>query len=189
MIILLDVDGVLLDFVTPFLEPFGAEPSQLNWKRLDELVPWSEACRRADAPGFHDKMQWYDGARDFVESLRRIPGAALIALTAPWDGSKTWIDERVKKLKPAGFRRDDVIFCPQRLKQFVRGDVLIEDTLSTAINWGKAGPGTPIVIPRHWNTGALALPAKGTNVVYAGDKSTFNVYDRALSIIDQAGMF
>jgi 5'(3')-deoxyribonucleotidase len=134
-VIAVDVDGVLADFVGG-LAAYGAELSP------EDVTTWDlrkclshDQYRAADVvmhmPGFALLLKPYDGAAEFLATLRAIPGARVVALTAPLTRSLTWMGERMQWLTGMGFDPHDVVFCAGDLKGRFAADVLIEDRPDT----------------------------------------------------------
>lgn len=82
-------------------------------------------------------------------------------LTAAVGDSFYWINERKAWLKDYyGVDQEHIIFCPGTEKQFVFGDILIEDRLDTCVQWvarwsvqTKFLNSKAILIDRPWNQG------------------------------------
>lgn len=172
--ILIDVDGVLLDFVGACCDRLDRDKKEvfnrLRYERLDEVFHnWESLSAVVSRIDFHDRMHWLKDARGMLDNLRG-QGHKLVALTAPWVSSPTWCHDRIKKLEPAGFSPKEIIFCPQGQKKFVDGDVLIEDTLQTAIDWrvmrAEGGNELAIVVEQPWNERHRHKLAREFNVVH-----------------------
>lgn len=105
----LDCDGVLADFVSLWLEHYNAYPPTDQWPRmeaedihtwdLDEYMRgepvrqetiWKDIC----AEGIHRRLKPYPGAVEAVASIKAIPHVELNVVTAPMRHSKTWVYER-----------------------------------------------------------------------------------------------
>ena len=174
MRILVDVDGVLLDFVGACCSRLGRKRDEvfdrLRYESLDEVFrEWSDLSFVVEKPNFHDQLSWLKDSRKMLEDLRE-QGHQLIALTAPWVSSPTWCHDRIAKLEPAGFSPKEIIFCPQGQKKFVDGDVLIEDTLHTAIDWrgmrAEGGEELSIVVEQPWNERHRHKLEREVNVIH-----------------------
>ena len=161
MIILLDVDGVLADFVgcartwvnechgvyfndeqvtdynlmTSFGLP-GGWPSFIGW------LSKRRACLDIDP---------YDGAEEFVDDLRKL--GRVVAVTTPFVGVSHWeADRRTWLEENFGFDQKDLVFCKD--KSLVCGDVLIEDKPENCVAWNAAHNGLTILFDRPWNRSA-----------------------------------
>lgn len=148
--ILIDVDGVLADLV-------GALCSRLSWKATEENITtynFGECLSPEDAgifeatmaePGFAASLPWYEGAKDMLAQMHK--EGDVVILTKPFHKSKTWVYDRNQWLK--GYA-DKIIHTGH--KEYVSGDVLIEDSVENARKWQAAHPrGQVILIPRPWN--------------------------------------
>lgn len=160
-VILLDVDGVIGDFVgmiCPILNRRFAnhrtEADFTHWDLRETLSPaeskyLNEALQQE---GIATVMQWYPGAKEFVEELKSI--GTVLALTAPYQSSKTWPYERQQWL-----RREfglPMLSVPGEHKYLVGGDFLIEDKLITVQQWQDANiRGQAFLLDRPWNTTCL----------------------------------
>lgn len=154
--ILCDVDGVLVDFVQGLCSAlaghglFYRPQDFLHWDLRETL---SHEAQRAvlqvlTSPGFCQGLEWYEGARDFLDELQREGEVYLV--TAPYDGSETW--ERERKAAMAPFPRSKVLPVPGEHKRVVRGDVFIEDHPKTAHDWlEEHEEGIALLIDRPWN--------------------------------------
>jgi len=152
--ILLDVDGVLADFVTPAAKWARRNGHRNayhdNCTKWDVLESWGlqafqpqfdQFCSRK---GFCKSLPVYPGAVEFVEQLRRL--GEVIVVTSPLSCSPYWCHERTIWLaEHFGFRSKDVIFAKR--KELVCGDVLIDDgphNLETFANFR-------LLLDRPWN--------------------------------------
>lgn len=153
-VILLDVDGVLADFVGGLcraLAPHGHDvlPEDVRAWDLTQALPAPAArCvpKILSNPGFASGLAWYHGAREFLAECRD-PWI----VTAPYTKSATWVSERLAWLVPA-VSPHRVIFADGRAKPRVHGDVLIEDNAETAHAWAARHPeGLALVLARPWN--------------------------------------
>lgn len=157
MRVLLDVDGVLADFVGGLCRDLTARgfprtPDDIRHWELRDTLPANELreCHEIMAtPGFCHGLPWYEGARDFVRTVR--DEHELHILTAPFDGSETWMRERVAWLAN-DVPRDRVHFMSGKWKHLVAGDVLVEDHPLNAAAWLDANPrGIAALVDRPWN--------------------------------------
>ena len=74
---------------------------------------------------------------EWLEARRR-EGHKLVAVTAPWQNSSCWHRCRVEALRKLGFHENEMIFACGGQKQYVDGDLLIEDRVDTLLQWGTA---------------------------------------------------
>lgn len=155
MIVLLDCDGVLADFVEGLCSELASRGFQ---RRPEEILHWDlslslelEELRAAhdimSTPGFCHSLSWYRGAREFVS---RLP-AEVHVLTAPFRNGATWMHERMSWLA-GSVAADRVHFVAGKYKHLVRGNVLVEDHPQNAVEWLDAHPsGVAVLIDRPWN--------------------------------------
>lgn len=158
MRVLTDCDGVLADFVGGLCRDLTTrgfprtEKDITSWE-LRHSLPEEEqraSMQIMAVPGFCHGLAWYEGARDFLRKLAA--ETELHVLTAPFEGSETWMAER-KAWLASDVPRDQVHFISGKWKHLVQGDVLIEDHPGNAVAWLDANPlGVAILIDRPWNS-------------------------------------
>jgi 5'(3')-deoxyribonucleotidase len=144
--ILLDVDGVLADFLGVFLkiasdacERTFTKEDVTDWN-LFKILPEDRrdlikgvTCEK----GFCEKLPIIEGSHDGLKVLRNF--GDVYAVTSPWDDSESWCHERTKWLaKHLDFNPRDVIYAHK--KSLVKGDVLIDDNASTVFEWVAKNP-------------------------------------------------
>lgn len=154
--ILLDVDGVLADFVSAACDVL----SRLTGRelRVDQLDQWDimkalgvpkiiedEAYRWFSAEGFCYSLKPYVGAREMVAELQT--WADLYAVTAPLDGPH-WAFERENWLE-AHFNIPRRRVVSARDKSIVVGDALVDDKLSNLVEWRTRQSGMAV----FWRNG------------------------------------
>jgi hypothetical protein len=149
--ILLDVDGVICDFVGGILTAGGSKYKPEDITEFDFLddLDFDAKAVIGDGFGFCMGLKEYPGASAFVDKLKGL--GSVIALTAPFKGAGGWIEARELWLKNhMGIM--DVIHCPTEHKKLVDGSFLIEDNSETARYWGWHRYGRePIIIDRRWS--------------------------------------
>lgn len=159
--ILLDIDGVCGDFITPCLEAIFQHTGTRHsadfvdgWdimKALDISGDDAKAIFTAmEIPGLCLGIPVYDGAKEGVAALRKF--ADVWAVTSPFGGAH-WMHERdqwcVERL---GFHKDDVMHVRSSRKHAIDGDFLIEDKTSTLVEWAAEHPdGHGILFRRSYN--------------------------------------
>jgi len=155
--ILIDADGVLFDFITPFLA-LGNRIAGTQITREDittwDIHPHFPEAHREEILGIMGSEGWcYDlpvlpGAVEALAALREM--GRVYCVTSPWS-SRTWAYERTLALKDKlGFDPHDVLHVSA--KHLVKGDVLIDDKYSTLEAWKDAFPnGTAILIHMPYN--------------------------------------
>lgn len=154
--ILLDVDGVLADFVGPViswangLRRAGDPPyTRQGITEFDLLKAWGighmwgELDRLVVRPGFCDALDPVPGAREFLFDLQQV--ADVVIVTSPWKSSPTWCFERRNWLEKRLGYTGEVVFTKR--KDLVRGDVLIDD----AAEHTDTFPGVGLLLDQPWN--------------------------------------
>lgn len=153
--IALDVDGVLQDcnshvrqiaqYVLNRPLPHPADHKHFEfdkslglstdeWSRVAEVVRQSTATR---------DMEWLDGAREFVDELRKY-GHDVFFLTSHWHDAPHWVTHREARLK-LNWPNCDVVFTHNKARcQF---DYLIDDKLENVLRVGAAG----LLFAQPWN--------------------------------------
>lgn len=145
--VLLDVDGVLADFVSGYLallaEHTGIVRAPADVTSFDiaaslGLSPEQAArMKRAidDAPHFARHLAVCPGAQEGVARLRKV--AEVYVVTSPWNTNRTWTYDREQWLaEHFGIPHRRVVHTSA--KHLVRGDVLVDDKTSTLREWQAA---------------------------------------------------
>jgi 5'(3')-deoxyribonucleotidase len=158
-VILCDVDGVLIDFVSGVRAGFKAlgapdfTPEQITDPDMTKAFNQAQLLafeQLRSERGFCSTLQFYPGAQEFVESLKRLGDVYMV--TAPWDPD-TWCHERKEQLMEV-VRPEKIIFAHSSAKRLVLGDVLIEDNAKNLDEWAFTIGNTPILVDRPWNRSA-----------------------------------
>ncbi len=145
--VLLDVDGVVCDFTTSFLDRINHHGGTSH--KLTDMIAWDmyhsfavpEHIRSLvdadlNTPGHILSLPLLPGAVRAVEQLQEI--SELYFVTAPWS-SDTWASERRKWIKNHfGVGADRIVFT--KAKKVVAGDVLIDDKTENLISWSRCNP-------------------------------------------------
>lgn len=159
MLILLDVDGVVGDFLggvqKVFRERFGIDVPHsgfTSWNVADVLPEqWmkDELDRFLAMPGFAEKMELHDGSQEGVRKLQEI--GEVLFVTSPFSTSDTWMKERERWCcRHFGVSHDDVLHVTK--KYAVYGDMLVDDKPSNLEKWVKRHPhGMPILWDAPYN--------------------------------------
>ena len=159
--VLIDIDGVVGDFVDPVLELINRigghdyAPSDITqWDiraalNLDNYE-WAEVVNLIQADGFASRQKLYPGAKQGIKSLIK-EGHEIDFVTSDWRGSKTWVYDRNHWLvKHFGSVGKNVTHTSRKHK--VDGDMLIEDKWQNAKAWQDAHPdGRAVIWDRPWN--------------------------------------
>ncbi len=151
-VILVDVDGVLANFVGGVLQTlklFGFKKTVDQITDLDLSKCLSKAEFTAlesviHKPGWCTTLEWYPLAKVFLEVLKDI--GEVYAVTAPFQ-AHTWCGERLDWLSHY-IPKERVIFTSA--KHLIEGDFLIEDSPGNLINWQRPKR-TGVLINRPWN--------------------------------------
>jgi 5'(3')-deoxyribonucleotidase len=161
--VLLDIDGVIADFVGRALVVIHQLSGNDRCKRsdvtdhdmanvfgVDEKL-FNAAC---STPGFCASIKPYPGALAILDHLRQ--AVRVVAVTAPFPKAPHWQHERREFLLDIGFKHADIISCAD--KSMIRGSVLIDDNERNCNSWaGVNYPTTTrtILINRPWNKSKL----------------------------------
>lgn len=171
MRILCDVDGVLANFVSAYLEETSLLPEDILARDIESFLSEHErvvANRRLQKKSFCLDIKLYKDACRFYHQLLRFGEVTFI--TAP-SNTHFWHAERVLWLEQHfdEYSFNNTVFCPSELKPLFSGDVLIEDDAATLEGWCKANPlGIGVLLDRPWNSG---IPFAPKNEVRAADYS------------------
>ena len=157
--VLLDIDGVVCDFLSPFIlsinSHMGANhelKAMTQWNCYDSFDVPQDVRDLVDAevhePGYCLSLEPYPGALDGARALMEL--ADVYVVTSPWS-SATWESERRAWIKRhLGLGGDNVIST--RAKHVCAGDVLVDDKTETLERWGRCHPdGLPIRWAGHAN--------------------------------------
>jgi len=167
MRVLVDVDGVLADFVGAYLcvasdEYFRATGNARLFSR-DEVTDW-DICSglgigeirdavnsRVSAPGFANSLDTIDPMVQMVNNLIAEESGEIVFVTSPWKSSPTWKRDRLAWLEcHFGDAGRNVIFTGE--KYGVRGDIMIDDRYENLVSWKSENPnGVAIIASQPWN--------------------------------------
>jgi 5'(3')-deoxyribonucleotidase len=157
--VLLDIDGVCADFVTPVLAAAGRMMGREfvlddvhQWDILQAIGADAEVIAAVDRvieqPGFCASLQVYPGVHEGLKQLRQY--YEVVVVTSPFTGPH-WVAERDAWLRrELGFAKSDIVHTAG--KRVCAGDVLIDDKDSTLVEWATYHPeGLPILFDQPWN--------------------------------------
>lgn len=166
-IILMDVDGVLRNIIGRSLDVIGDltgvyfrhdDVDQYYMERALNLPPEATTAlyARWRTPGFVQSMPVYAGALEGMRQLQRL--GRVFPVTRPFEEAPTWHSESEQWLKTYfDIPATDVFHATY--KEYVYGDLLVEDKTSTLVAWCAAHP-AELGILRHQRYNAdEALPA------------------------------
>ena len=156
-VVLLDVDGVLADFIGGVLDLVehvtGLCREREDVDRFDFCEALglrgddARAVKRAIAErGFCERLLPYEGARLGVRALQEI--ADVYIVTSPWNSCPTWTYERESWLW-RHFKIPSSRVIHARAKHRVAGDVFVDDRTNTVAEWRAEWPDSVAI---RWNT-------------------------------------
>ncbi len=148
--VLLDVDGVICNFIGGVLELVrkhggGArtpeEITRFDFAKELNLTPEVKKAvygEIANTPYFWSDLNAFPGALAGVARLREV--ADVYIVTSPWNTCKTWLYEREAWLKSHFDISHDRVLAGSA-KHLVAGDVLVDDKTDTLERWdAERGP-------------------------------------------------
>lgn len=163
--LMLDVDGVLADFVTPVLEFFKSVGKH---KSFDELTQWdvfdndteledSFKENFASKPGYCYNLKPLPGAVDFIRAAREKYSLSIV--TSPYDVPHWYNERKDWVVDVLGISQSAITFTHH--KQYVDGDVFVEDNVENISNWNKYWnkklmTHLPIIMDQPWNRVSLS---------------------------------
>ncbi len=142
--LLFDADGVLIDFTTPalrFLASAGRPKTYeqvVQWDMFEGDIELEDEFKEtyASEPGYCYNLPPTPGSVDFVRAAHAAYDVQIV--TTPYD-VPPWYNERKDALVDRfGLSRSAITFTHH--KQYVEGDVLVEDKVENAVRWHD-----------HWN--------------------------------------
>jgi 5'(3')-deoxyribonucleotidase len=138
-VVLLDVDGVLADFVGGCLRgDVGAEDIRA-WDVLESLPAEyrDEVFESWHREGWCRGLGLYPGAREAVMGLRDV--ARVLFVTSPMSGAPHWMWERDRWLREhLNATSDEIVFATA--KHHVCGDVFVDDRVANVLDWHRHHP-------------------------------------------------
>jgi 5'(3')-deoxyribonucleotidase len=160
MLIGVDVDGVVADFVGPVLRHValrtGRQLTDSDIARFDMAGAlgadaWESVKRELlSPPGFALGLEPYPGAVQGVRALREM--GRVVFVTTPFTGSPTWSFERTEWLmKRLDASRSDIAHLVD--KTLFAGDILVDDAPNQLEAWVRSGRAA-VRMARPWNEGA-----------------------------------
>lgn len=165
--VLLDVDGVLADFIGGILPIIHSVTDRLVTHDDIDQFDFCKALSLSDEHAAQIKkrigtehriaasLPVCDGAKDGVRRLQEI--ADVYIVTSPWNSHETWTFDREAWLKKHfGILGGNVIHTSA--KHLISGDFLVDDKTSTLVQWEAANPNgcavqwmTPHNLDDEWN--------------------------------------
>lgn len=157
--ILLDVDGVLADFVSALL----VVVADITGRRytVEDITAYDfvaalklskdEASRvkrtLGNTPGFARKLKPYPGSIEGVAALQKV--AEVYIVTSPWNSNPTWTHDREWWLKKY-FNLPHSHVIHTSAKHVCAGSMLVDDKTGTLVKWAEYNPSGQAV---QWQTG------------------------------------
>jgi 5'(3')-deoxyribonucleotidase len=155
--VLLDVDGILADFIGAALLALRAESGLAysrddiyTWEVFDSLPAAAQSYKHVVYELLKSKlgcfsMRVYDGAKEGVRRLQEL--ADVVIVTSPFPDSDTWHSEREKWLRSHfGITREHVIHA--QAKHHIKGDIFVDDKTANVVRWAEAHPAGQAML---WN--------------------------------------
>jgi hypothetical protein len=167
--LLIDLDGVLLDFIGPLCDLLNAPevlearwPGGLRTPSQFQNYGMEETLSPHEMKLFHQWMddgtlakarRWYPGSRSFLAHVQKT--APVVILTA--GGPNDW-NKQTKHLIALSSKSLELRFSAPDKKSDVEGLTLIEDRPDTATAWALSQKRFAILIDRPWNRTAAVGP-------------------------------
>lgn len=164
--ILIDVDGVIADFVDGFMYMYklngGAVPDGFEWNHWDSMDELPDQGVREGIwhdPDLFFNLKPYPGAIDALEKLNSVYDVRIV--TSLPHRHIPHRSDWFQRYAPFIHRKDQMIFTND--KSLIMGDVLIDDSLDHIRAWNEAGHINAIIVDRPWNK-TDAWDVQGTRV-------------------------
>ena len=156
-VILLDVDGVLCNFVKPAIKFFNDKTGLSKtdddvydfdiFKSLGDKTMWEPFKNElASNELFCFGLEAYDHAKETVYGLKQL--GDLHVVTTPYK-TKFWHNERIEWLHKIGVDYDSISFVKK--KHHYDGDILIDDCFANVQEWSQFRKKNSILVARPWN--------------------------------------
>lgn len=156
--LLLDADGVFVDFVKGYLEAVF----QVTGKRFTQdqitgfdigkalgLTPEEvEKVKHYIQPGFCESLDPLPGAIEAIQRLMLITDVYVV--TSPFDSLPTWDYERRAWIKKhLGLGKNKI--WQGSSKHMIRGDFFVDDRAENCVEWDAHNAGTAVIWESPWN--------------------------------------
>lgn len=151
-IILLDLDGVLVDFVSGVLKALGRSEKHDDIKSWNFYHEWGisdkEFWSKCSTPDFWYNLELYPWAKEFYASLQNF-GDVIIS-TSP-SSSPLCVQEKVSFCKDKlGVKSRNIMVGSRKELLARKGRILIDDYTENINNFQRNG-GTGILFKQPWN--------------------------------------
>jgi 5'(3')-deoxyribonucleotidase len=148
-LVLVDVDGVVADFVGATIRALGGGFKHDDVKDFNFVGTPDFDRVKAEAawvsPGFVTNIPVLRYAIEGIMQLREI--SDVVFCTAPFEGAPCWVSERVRWLeRHFGAAPEEIIFAKD--KSLVVGDMLVDDKCA---NLDRPGSWLPVCWDQPWN--------------------------------------
>lgn len=172
--ILMDMDGVICNFVGGLIESHGWSILHDDWKSyyhnrqmgIDDSVMW-EPTRREN---WWRELRPYPGAKKFIDAIRSILSFDIIYTTAP-SNDPACESEKIHWLRDHGFMDgNDYVLTPHKYLLAGSGGILVDDSQDQVNNYRNAG-GNAVLFPQPWNSAFAEM-------MYLGTTSTQDRYQK-----------
>lgn len=160
MIILLDMDGVIADFVGRSIEVAGlpVTSEMINkWDYFDEYMSSKEFWDKIDNhEGYWENLDPYPWADDLVRTCKSLGTVYYASAPALHHNC---CEGKIKWLRKHGFMsksKNTYMFGPDKWLMARKGRILIDDSQENIKNFNYAG-GIGYLFPQTWNNGEIKI--------------------------------
>lgn len=157
--VILDCDGVIVDFVKGYLGLLNSY-GRTNF-RPEEIDDWdivkSLKVPKPVVDAAHTNITYHfcrtlDPIKGAIEGVKKVLGnAEVLFVTSPWLGCYGWMDARTEWLaEHLGVKGTRIMHGSQ--KDWVDADFIVDDKASTVLEWAKTHPrSTAVMWDQPWN--------------------------------------
>jgi 5'(3')-deoxyribonucleotidase len=153
-IILLDLDGVLIDFISGCLKVLGRHEKHDDIKSWNFYREWGisdeEFWEKCSVPGFWYNLELYPWAKEFYSSLKK-HGDVVIS-TSPSSHPLCTQEKIAFCQDKLGIKRRDIMVGGRKELMARPGRILIDDYIENINNFNK-NIGTGLLFKQPWNDG------------------------------------
>lgn len=163
--VIVDVDGVLADFVGGILDAVEASTGHRPLWRGESGCDVKDALDKRDAefalealfsPGFCSNLRPLSGA---LAGVRELAKAADVRIVTALPVSESWASERMEWLRHRGFSKDQIVFTGS--KYLVEADAIVDDRRHVIEQWIAHRPKT---LAFMWESLSLTAPAPAGSI-------------------------